>query len=304
MIDLKGFYGDYSQSEAFRAYIYTPFLSKTKLDIVYTDMVNWERHGLLEIDYGVDIDKTAYKSTSLCFMEYVWLRIVSHLREFGFSYEQIKSAGELMTQPITVELLKEQLASNLQYFESKYDSAKIERLRKRKGASSYVTLLEFLVKNTIINKEQIRLLFFKYPTALQIINKQSLDELSSRQDQELLKDFNTQIEKPHTSFSLSKLTHRYISLDSETYTNEQMVILNREEHKIITLIRQRYSKLLSVNVKFKNGKATYLELNSLQKAEAEKRLLEYIKKGEYSTMEFQVIKGEVLRFTKTEKHKL
>lgn len=305
---LDTFYADFFKARDFRAYIYTPSLVKTRLDLVYTDMVNWERSGLLDIDYGVDIDKTGYKSTAICFMEYVWMSIVSHLREFGFSYEDIKDIGFLLTQPITLEVLKARILQNPQYFERTYDDSLGKKaigaiINTKQSDGSYITLLESLVKDTILHAQNIRLLFFKYPSAFEIVNKSVLEELSSRDNNDGLEAFQTAVEKPHFSFSLSGLTQKFVQKKTD-YTKEQIMILNQTDHKILTLIRKQHKALKSVTIRYKDKSPTMIELTSMHKAQAEKRLVEYIKKGSYMTMEFKVENGDPLIFNRTEKHKL
>jgi len=304
----KFFYGDIVKARDFRAYLYTPTLVKTKLDLVYTDIINWERSGLLDIDYGVDIDKTGYKSTAICFMEYVWLSLVAHLRDFGFSYEDIKALGYLLTQPVNLEMLKAGVLQNPFYFENTYADKLGKKAIKaivstKHSDGSYICLLEMLVKNTVLQRENIRLLFFKYPAGFEIVNKEVLEELSSREDKTELEGFNTSIEKPHTSFSLSCLTHKFIKSSSD-YTQTQIMILSKTDHKILTLLRKQYHSLKSVSITYKNNKPTFIEFTSLQKAEAEKRLIEHIKKGSYMNMTFKVVDGKAVTFEKTEKHKL
>jgi len=305
---LDPFYADKYKARDFRAYIYTPSLVKTRLDLVYTDIVNWERSGLLDIDYGVDIDKTAYKSTAVCFMEYVWMSIVSHLREFGFSYEDIKAIGYFLTQPITLEVLRAGFLHNPQYFENTYtsrlDKKAISAITSTKQSDgSYITILESLVKDTILHAQNIRLLFFKHPAAFQVVNKKSLEELSSRDDDSGLEAFQKSVEKPHCSFSLSGLTQKFVQKNTD-YTKEQIMILSKTDHKILTLVRKHHKALKSVTIKYKDKTPTMIELTSMHKAEAEKRLVEYIKKGSYMTMEFKVENGDPLIFNRTEKHKL
>jgi len=305
---LDPFYADIYKARDFRAYIYTPSLVKTRLDLVYTDIVNWERSGLLDIDYGVDIDKTAYKSTAVCFMEYVWMSIVSHLREFGFSYEDIKAIGYFLTQPITLEVLRAGFLKNPQYFENTYtsrlDKKAISAITSTKQSDgSFITILESLVKDTILHAQNIRLLFFKHPAAFQVVNKKSLEELSSRDDSSGLEAFQKSVEKPHCSFSLSGLTQKFVQKNTD-YTKEQIMILSKTDHKILTLVRKHHRALKSVTIKYKDKTPTMIELTSMHKAEAEKRLVEYIKKGRYMTMEFKVENGDPLIFNRTEKHKL
>lgn len=305
---LDAFYDDKYKAPDFRAYIYTPSLVKTRLDLVYTDIVNWERSGLLDINYGVDIDKTAYKSTAVCFMEYVWMSIVSHLREFGFSYEDIKAIGNFLTQPITLEVIRAGFLKNPQYFENTYtsrlDKKALSAITSTKQSDgSFITLLESLVKDTILDAQNIRLLFFKHPAAFGVVNKKSLEELSSRDDGSGLEAFQKSVEKPHCSFSLSGLTQKFVQKNTD-YTKEQVMILSKTDHKILTLVRKHHKALKSVKIKYKDKTPTMIELTSMHKAEAEKRLVEYIKKGSYMTMEFKVENGDPLIFNRTEKHKL
>ena len=305
---LDTFYDDIYKAQDFRSYIYTPSLVKTRLDLVYTDIVNWERSGLLDIDYGVDIDKTAYKSTAVCFMEYVWMSIVSHLREFGFSYEDIKAIGYSLTQPITLEVLRAGFLQNPQYFENTYtsrlDKKAISAITSTKQSDgSYITILESLVKDTILHAQNIRLLFYKHPAAFQVVNKKSLEELSSRDDSSGLEAFQKSVEKPHCSFSLSGLTQKFVQKNTD-YTKQQIMILSKTDHKILTLIRKHHKALKSVTIRYKDKSPTMIELTSMHKAQAEKRLVEYIKKGGYMTMEFKVENGDPMIFNRTEKHKL
>ena len=309
-IDLTAFYGNKSLPQEFRTYIYTPFLLKTRLNIVYTDLINWERSGLLNIDYGVDIDKTQYKSTALCFMEYVWLSIIAELRSFGFSYDQINEFGELLTQPITVSMLKAAYEGNPHFFEATYDSnnakANLIKLKEFKTSqtSSYITLLEYLVKDTILNKQQLRILFFKNPTAFEIVNKSSLLEMNSNPNPELKAKFNQKIDQSHFSFSLSALTQKYLDTAHTDFLSDHLDILTPVEHKIMTLIRQRYNQLLDVKISYQNKSAIRIELKTLQKSIAEKRIIEYLNKGDYGTLEFKAVDGNIIRFEKTETHKL
>jgi len=295
-IDLTAFYGNKSLPQEFRTYIYTPFLLKTRLNIVYTDLINWERSGLLNIDYGVDIDKTQYKSTALCFMEYVWLSIIAELRSFGFSYDQINEFGELLTQPITVSMLKAAYEGNPQIH--------LSGEFKTSQTSSYITLLEYLVKDTILNKQQLRILFFKNPTAFEIVNKSSLLEMNANPNPELKAKFNQKIDQSHFSFSLSALTQKYLDTAHTDFSSDHLDILSPVEHKIMTLIRQRYNQLLDVKISYQNKSAIRIELKTLQKSIAEKRIIEYLNKGDYGTLEFKAVDGNIIRFEKTETHKL
>ena len=60
---------------------------KTELDIVYSDLANWERSNLLDI--GGDAEKGNWKQ--LNYIEYICIKIIQELSQFGFKYEEIES---------------------------------------------------------------------------------------------------------------------------------------------------------------------------------------------------------------------
>ena len=72
---------------------------KTQIDVVYSDLVNWERSNLLNI--GGNSDKGDWKR--LNYFEYVWLKIIQELRVFGFSYEEIEQYKTQLMSEITLD---------------------------------------------------------------------------------------------------------------------------------------------------------------------------------------------------------
>ena len=205
-------------------------------------------------------------------------------------------------------MLRAGFLENPQYFDRTNDDSLGKKaiaaiINTKQSEGSYITLLESLVIDTILHAQNIRLLFFKHPAAFQVVNKKSLEELSSRDDGSGLEVFQKSVEKPHCSFSLSGLTQKFVQKKTD-YTKGQIMILSKTDHKILTLIRKHHKALKSVTIRYKDKSPTMIELTSMHKAQAEKRLVEYIKKGSYMTMEFKVENGDPMIFNRTEKHKL
>ena len=85
MISIKEFENNPMAAEVLFDLLRERVFLKTELDIVYSDLVNWERSNLLSI--GGDSDKGDWKK--LNYVEYIWVKIIQELRQFGFNYEEI-----------------------------------------------------------------------------------------------------------------------------------------------------------------------------------------------------------------------
>jgi len=72
---------------------------KTELDVVYTDLVNWERSGLLSL--GGNSDKGDWKKVS--YTEYIWIKIIVELRNYGFSYGEIELIKDLCNRLLKIK---------------------------------------------------------------------------------------------------------------------------------------------------------------------------------------------------------
>ena len=76
---------------------------KTEIDVVYSDLVNWERYNLLSI--GGECDKGDWKK--LNYIEYTWVKIIQELRQYGFTYDEILSYKTEIFRPLKEgELMK------------------------------------------------------------------------------------------------------------------------------------------------------------------------------------------------------
>ena len=58
---------------------------------MYFDVLNWEKHDLLDIDLGIATVKSEYKKTAISFVQYVWIKMVEGLNSYGFSYDDIRA---------------------------------------------------------------------------------------------------------------------------------------------------------------------------------------------------------------------
>jgi hypothetical protein len=101
---LNPYFGETTDPDSLINYIYTPLFLKTKIDVLYFDILNWEKYDLLDIDLGLGTIKTDYKKTAISFVQYVWIKMVEALIKYGFSYDDIRAIRARLSQKLHFEL--------------------------------------------------------------------------------------------------------------------------------------------------------------------------------------------------------
>jgi hypothetical protein len=101
---LDPYFGELSDPDSLINYICTPLFLKTKVDVQYYEILNWERFGLLDIDLGLSTLKTDYKKTAISFVQYVWIKMIESLNKYGFSYDDIRAIRAKLGQKLYFEL--------------------------------------------------------------------------------------------------------------------------------------------------------------------------------------------------------
>ena len=101
---LDPYFGELSDPDSLINYICTPLFLKTKVDVQYYEILNWERFGLLDIDLGLSTLKTDYKKTAISFVQYVWIKMIEALTKYGFSYDDIRAIRAKLNQKLHYSL--------------------------------------------------------------------------------------------------------------------------------------------------------------------------------------------------------
>jgi len=304
---LDTYIGNYKKIGELRFELFQPIFLKTNIDIVYTDIINWERYELLTIDFGVPALDATYKKTAICFMDYLWIKTVDQLRRYGFSYDDIHLLKEKMEEKQYFKDTYQEINNNRNKYENTYAKNLINKADEmaKNGSlesDSFVTLFEQFVIQTIINKWELKLLFFKeYPGVVFPFTKEVLDSIESRGMEEVT-SFYLQLD--HFSFSFYKLLIPFLTNGAEAFDIHTVAILSSNEQKLINLIRRNYSSVKSMTIYFNNKEMTFIDVISQKKAEVEGRIMDYIKKGEYGIIKVQTVDGRIVKFEKTEKYKL
>lgn len=277
---------------------------KTELDIVYSDLVNWERSNLLNI--GGDSEKGDWKK--LNYFEYIWVKIIQELRSHGFSYEEIEYyKSELVLKP-TVEDVFQIIKENKEDIELQngkkiiedFESLDEDNLDKNEDIG--YTIFEIMIARIIGTGEKWAFLFFKdNPNDFTLFSTEMLRVYELNNDLDLIEKL---LAKSHLSVSLSSIISKFL-IDGENSFNKRTIsVLTKNEHNLLKHIRKGYGKVKSIKIRFSDREMELLEVTSMKKVKMEGRLLEYINKGEYQSISIDTVDGKIVNFENTQKIKL
>jgi len=288
---LDPYFGKTIDPDSLINYIYTPLFLKTKIDVLYFDILNWEKYDLLDIDLGLGTIKTDYKKTAISFVQYVWIKIVEALIKYGFSYDDIRAIRARLSQKLHFEL---------NYNQKIADNKALQTSNNHN--EGYITELEKLVLSTIADKNNYTFFFYKDEPAEYFLFADDLLEMFHASDDNYF--FLEKFKKDHLSFSFYKIFEPFLNGDSHQFDNRSISMLSVEEDKVLRMIRRNYNELKSITIRFNQSKPTHLEIKTIKQVSAESRIMEHIQKRDYSTIVIQTVDGSVVNFENTKKYKL
>jgi len=276
---------------------------KTEIDVVYSDLVNWERSNLLNI--GGNSDKGDWKR--LNYFEYIWVKIIQELRAFGFSYEEIDNyKSELMIKPNIKEII-EASKIDFQSVEEQFDAITLNNLKSIEDNGNNekldlgISYFELMISRIIGSGEKWSILFFKdipgfyFPLSVETLK--GFDKIEKTGIPEEL------LSKTYLSISLTDIIANFLVDGKNAFEKKTISILTKNEHNLLKHIRKGYGKIKSIKIRFKDNEMELLEVTSIKKVKMEGRLLDYIKKGEYQSISIDTVDGKIVNFENTQKIK-
>ncbi len=304
MISRERFKNNPNAAEALFDLLKERVFLKTEIDMVYSDLVNWERSNLLSI--GGDSGKGDWKK--LNYIEYTWVKIIQELRQYGFTYDEILVYKTEIFRPIKQGELMEACKVDSKNLEQQLGSEALEKLNAISD-SEYdedldigTSILESSMLSAIITGDKWTLHFFKdNPGFCLIFSKEVLRGFDLINKTEILMEL---LSKTFLSISLSDIISNFLVDDENSFEESTISILTKNEHKLLKQIRKGYSDIKSIKIRFKDDKMDMIEVTSIKKVKLESRLLEHIKKGDYQTISIDTVEGKIVNFENTQKIKL
>ena len=272
---------------------------KTQIDVVYTDFVNWERNGLLYI--SSDVEKGKWKK--LNYFEYLWIKLVEQLRDYGFTYNAILTLKSEMFCNILDEGFIEFIKNDSAYYiEKSGGQIKKEDIENLEFEEAYCPLFFCVILDVILNGDKMSILVAQdEPRDLHLLSNTIMKDITHFGVEDGFSDI---LSKTHVSISLSDIIAKFLVEGKGAFQQRRTTILSEEEHKLLKVIRNKPQSLKSIKIRYQNQKADLIEVSTLKKVELESRLMDHIQKGAYLNIEIVTDQSGIIRYENTKKIKL
>ncbi len=277
---------------------------KTQLDVVYTDLVNWERSGLLSI--GGDSNKGDWKKVN--YTEYIWIKVIEELRKYGFNYDEIELIKQNLFEEITIGKFLQSINDDKENIVEKLGEEPLNKLNAfdfsqvDMNESSGITQLENIIVRAIVATEDWSLLFLKDTPGLCIpISSESLRGFYVKN---IINELSIKLKETYLSVSLTRILNNFLIRSNNSFESRTISILTKEEHAVLKHIRKKYNNIKSIRIRFNNNEMELLEITTLKKVQLESRFLEQIKKGDYLSISIDTVDGNIVNYENTKKYKL
>lgn len=302
MIDSKDYINKLSTAADVFFKISEKAFRKTEIDIVYSEIINWERAGL--IDYDNQEKKGDWKI--ITYREYTWLKVINYLKDYGFSNNEILILKEKIFMPVPVEdsfTIVEMLAENYKGTDYEEYIDKIVMFSKENNheLKSNISIFDSLIIKSIIENEMLSILVSKdLDFEILPLSVSTLKDISFLEQSDM---YNEMFSSAYVNIPISSIVSKYLIKQDEKESFLFKSILSEEEYELLKLIRKNKSELKSMNIIYNNGKVDRIELTKLKQVELESRLIDLIKKGDYLDINIVTQDGNVVKYENKEKVK-
>ncbi|MBL7900285.1 MAG: MerR family transcriptional regulator, partial [Crocinitomicaceae bacterium] len=261
---------------------------------------DWTRSGLyLE-------EKTSKGRRKYNAIEYVWLRMVKELREFGLPYESLKKLKAFLLQKVDIESLlveimeedhgdQEELKLIQKGLKETYSTkAKLKSAIKETKQELADTVLCLLIHDTVVNKSNAHILIKKDGTAM-VSDGEPIDDNITYSDI---------LQGPFISFPLRHILADFLSREDliDTELASEIVELTPQEEKVLDLLRD--GNLVSLTVKFRDKEINLIETEEeINLRDIKGKLVDYIKRNSYQEITYKTEKGKIVSMKRKTKHK-
>ncbi|MDQ6755604.1 MAG: hypothetical protein M3004_01600 [Bacteroidota bacterium] len=295
--------GDIVNSGVYQKLIERKFFIN-EADIKRNILFNWNKHSVLPYDNS----ETGWQRFSL--IEFVWLKIISQLRNFGLSLEKLKN---LKTQIFNKEIdTYKQLFINsisafdgeiankdavLQVFKKKNIDEKIWKqvLQELQISAFSILLLQVLIYNHNV------CLVIDEKNECSFMALQDMENEKRKTNQEAL---NNLTNSSFIIINIRKILHDFFSNENINYDNEYLLgFLNKKEKEIIEKIR--LGGIKQINITFNNDKPVQMNLTKvIAPEEAINKVSRILKKGEFQEIKLKHSDGKLSYYEQTDIIKL
>jgi len=275
------------------------YLKSSDLKVSSRILNYWKKQDILLEKY----DEKKHDHLRFSFLDYVWFSIIREMRDYGLSLELIKNIkNELITSiPISyfleiglLEYLVQTLPENEKesFLEIIHDpkfqkEIKNELQNKLDADEIKFNLLNIFVTSAIISRMHVAIIINKKGE----VYSYSLDHFDEFMND---RDCKNSFLSSHISISISSIIKEYLIDPKFDLSSDKLFLLSSREAQIIELLRKE--KLSSLTVYLDDEKNIKLieTTKKYNKIDAESRLLDFIIKDGYQTIELKTQAGKIV----------
>jgi len=239
-------------------------------------------------------------------IEYVWLRLVKELREFGFPLDSIRKLKAFLLTKIDlrqslVDLMCEDIDNNdelknvQEYLEEAFSSKEeLKTVFKSGEADLLDTVLCSIIHQAVILKSNIHLLIRKDGSAM-VTDGEPFDEHVNLGDI---------LNGPYISYPLRSVLTDFIAREDLQHFEmmEDMIELTEQEDKVLSLLRE--GGIVSLTVKLKEDEIKLIETEeNIDVKEVKGKLVDLIKRNSYQEISYKTENGKIVSLKRKTKYK-
>lgn len=271
------------------------------INIDHRSILHWEKEEIID---KIKDTKDGWRKYS--FFDYVWLRIVMDMREFGISIPIIRNVKPVLFYPVYKELIGQLSVADIEKINSLIGHDATERIEKLKRMNekpdmelhnkmAALTRFVFVIVNVIISRAPTYLLLQKSGNiAVTFLVEPDMEEKISQTLQLFEKESTLLI-------NITKIIDEFFSgekFNGSTYY--KLSPLSRQEKEIIQIIRS--GGVRNINITLKDGGQFYAEiLRKKPASDVMEQIQGIIAKSKYSRITLDTENGKVSYINEIEK---
>ncbi|MCB9190304.1 MAG: hypothetical protein H6602_01375 [Flavobacteriales bacterium] len=269
-------------------------------------MADWNRHELLLVKPEPN------KMHRFSITEFVWVKLIEKMRQYGFPLKVIKAFKEDMDSSIVEQVSSEFTTSfffeNLKGMPGMDDHEKLKRYLAQADPNEMARqfLPQYGLDGNVLELLVVFCLFLKTPFSFFIDHEGKGTYFSPLMLKEGLysqDDISELFTQSFVSISLSEVLSEVFLLSDIDILHGQLMVLSDMEANVLEALRE--DDLSSVMIRYdKDNQMDLMEIKKLQKTEREARLMDLMLKGGYQDITVKTQHGKVVYCETTRKVKL
>ncbi|MES2382141.1 MAG: hypothetical protein V4538_13935 [Bacteroidota bacterium] len=293
---------------------YYPLIKETVVPLSFTGVNaktfhSWKQNGLVDLTILKKTDDTGRVWIKLNLYEYVWIKIIQFMRDFGLPYEVIKIMKVEMESKIHEQLLSGlEAAENYWRNELQYNEEKIQALKESYHKTANAMFMAFDPKDPYEQEKTVLFGFIKTIIVQQsmvsiILVKQKdnflIDAIFYESPQGLAKLNYANIKRPRFEIPVKAIIEEFFEEPKSEEYGLQLGLFNAKEKRVLDALRQR--DFLELIIKL-NGEDDFI-IEATSEGSITNEQAAYIRKtlglGSYDSITLKHRNNKNLYFKKT-----